>query len=122
MENLTSIDKRTNDDKNENVNEDNLNSNDKETTVIKAKNLKNNEEDGELKDEDDSDLEEGELKDDDPVNQSLDSLTLKNNNNNNNKLKDVLCKFYTNGACTWGDNCRFKHCDLGKVIYDFLNG
>ena len=81
--------------------------------VIKLVNVKTNGEDGELNDdESDDDLEEGELKDDDdPINQSLDYLIQKN------EQKTILCKFYSNGNCSWGDLCRFKHCDLGNLIF-----
>ena len=79
--------------------------------VIKLISVRNSGEDGELNDEDsDDDLEEGELKDeDDPVNQSLDVLVRKN------EQKNIPCKFYSNGQCTWGDQCRFMHCDIGMT-------
>lgn len=76
----------------------------KSSIIIKLSAVKNGE-DGELHDEDTDDLEEGELKDDDdPVNQSLDTII-----NKNNELKKVPCKFYANGNCSWGDQCRFSH-------------
>lgn len=96
---------------NKSTNKTNDNQGNRKETLIKLKNIKNNGEDGELNDDDDTDddLEEGELKDDDdPINQSLDVLIKKN------EQKNVLCKFYTNGQCTWGEECRFKHSDTGK--------
>lgn len=77
--------------------------------VIKLISVKNSGEDGELNDENsDDDLEEGELKDeDDPVNQSLDVLVKRN------EQKNIPCKFYSIGQCTWGEQCRFMHCDIG---------
>jgi len=79
-----------------------------------SKSSNKNEEDGELNDEDtDDDLEEGELKDDDdPLNQSLDTII--NKQSNNDQLKKVPCKFYLNGNCSWGDQCRFSHSTLSS--------
>ena len=83
--------------------------------IIKLISVKNSGEDGELNDDDDSDddLEEGELKEDedDAVNQSLDVLVRRN------EQKNIPCKFYSNGQCTWGDQCRFMHCDIGACVF-----
>lgn len=84
--------------------------------VIKLISVKNSGEDGELNDEDsDDDLEEGELKDeDDPVNQSLDVLVKRNEQKN--EQKNIPCKFYSMGQCTWGEQCRFMHSDIGRRL------